>query len=319
MFAHVFPLQDIFHLWDKLLLGDSSFPLCVGLSILLQLRERLLSAEFNDCILLFSDLPAVDIERCVADSVRLFSITPPSLSWRKYGSAESAGPLTGGKKDPASDTRNGFSDVIIVNDHDPLEIDSITLKEQKAEKVPRIAGREVLEMLGLVKKRKKQRRKNLSGVPAKREEEERDDEDKQQHLSDYSLCANRTHCQVLVVDTRTPEEYKLGTLPDSLHLPAASSFVETAENENGAFNDPYAMGMGLPPPVELTAEAKDALSLRRKGKDLICVVGAGGERHKEAVTFAERLLRLNYSRVCLMHGGMEIFRPMAGMLCVPDT
>ena len=51
-------------MWDKLLLGDSSFPLCIGLAILLQLRERLLEAEFNDCILLFSDLPAVDIERC---------------------------------------------------------------------------------------------------------------------------------------------------------------------------------------------------------------------------------------------------------------
>ena len=36
MFAHVFPLHNIFHLWDKLLLGNSSFPLCVALSILYQ-------------------------------------------------------------------------------------------------------------------------------------------------------------------------------------------------------------------------------------------------------------------------------------------
>lgn len=71
MFAHVFPLRDIFHLWDQLLLGDSSFPLSIGMSVLLQLRERLLRAEFNDCILLFSDLPQVDIERCVKDSVKL--------------------------------------------------------------------------------------------------------------------------------------------------------------------------------------------------------------------------------------------------------
>ena len=53
----------------------------------LQLRERLLSAEFNDCILLFSDLPAVDIERCVKDSVHIFCTTPKSLTWRKFGSA----------------------------------------------------------------------------------------------------------------------------------------------------------------------------------------------------------------------------------------
>ena len=53
----------------------------------LQLRERLLSAEFNDCILLFRDLPAVDIERCVKDSVHIFCTTPKSLTWRKFGSA----------------------------------------------------------------------------------------------------------------------------------------------------------------------------------------------------------------------------------------
>ena len=70
MFAHVFPLHNIFHLWDKLLLGNSSFPLCVALAILYQLRDRLLDAEFNDCILLFSDLPAIDIERCVKDSIQ---------------------------------------------------------------------------------------------------------------------------------------------------------------------------------------------------------------------------------------------------------
>ena len=71
MFAHVFPLHNIFHLWDKLLLGNSSFPLCVALAILYQLRDRLLHAEFNDCILLFSDLPAIDIERCVKDSIQV--------------------------------------------------------------------------------------------------------------------------------------------------------------------------------------------------------------------------------------------------------
>ncbi|KAJ9583279.1 hypothetical protein L9F63_022375, partial [Diploptera punctata] len=57
MFSHVFPLHKIFHLWDKLLLGDASFPLYVGLAILQQLRDTLLSSGFNECILLFSDLP----------------------------------------------------------------------------------------------------------------------------------------------------------------------------------------------------------------------------------------------------------------------
>ena len=53
----VFPLHKIFHLWDTLLLGNASFPFCIGVAILLQLRERLLANGFNECILLFSDLP----------------------------------------------------------------------------------------------------------------------------------------------------------------------------------------------------------------------------------------------------------------------
>ena len=53
----VFPLHKIFHLWDTLLLGNSSFPFCIGVAILQQLRDRLLANGFNECILLFSDLP----------------------------------------------------------------------------------------------------------------------------------------------------------------------------------------------------------------------------------------------------------------------
>ena len=56
-FADVFPLHKIFHLWDTLLLGNSSFPLCIGVAILQQLRTQLLSYGFNECILLFSDMP----------------------------------------------------------------------------------------------------------------------------------------------------------------------------------------------------------------------------------------------------------------------
>uniref|UniRef100_A0A8C8HV23 TBC domain-containing protein kinase-like protein n=1 Tax=Oncorhynchus tshawytscha TaxID=74940 RepID=A0A8C8HV23_ONCTS len=56
-FKDVFPLHKIFHLWDTLLLGNSSFPFCIGVAILQQLRDRLLANGFNECILLFSDLP----------------------------------------------------------------------------------------------------------------------------------------------------------------------------------------------------------------------------------------------------------------------
>ncbi|XP_022916046.2 TBC domain-containing protein kinase-like protein [Onthophagus taurus] len=88
MFSHVFPLHKILHLWDKLLQGDSSFPLHVGLSVLTQLRSRLLSSGFNECILLFSDLPDVDMERCVNDSLRTYKSTPKSLTVREHQNKE---------------------------------------------------------------------------------------------------------------------------------------------------------------------------------------------------------------------------------------
>ena len=56
-FSDVFPLKKIYHLWDTLLLGNSSYPLCIGVAILDQLRDQLLSFGFNECILLFSDMP----------------------------------------------------------------------------------------------------------------------------------------------------------------------------------------------------------------------------------------------------------------------
>ncbi|GCC26300.1 hypothetical protein chiPu_0004716 [Chiloscyllium punctatum] len=84
MFTHVFPLHKIFHLWDTLLLGNSSFPFCIGVAILQQLRDRLLSNGFNECILLFSDLPEIDIERCVRESINLFCWTPKSATYRQH-------------------------------------------------------------------------------------------------------------------------------------------------------------------------------------------------------------------------------------------
>ena len=61
----VFPLHKIFHLWDTLLLGNSSFPFCIGVAILQQLRDRLLANGFNECILLFSDLPGRSMSWCL--------------------------------------------------------------------------------------------------------------------------------------------------------------------------------------------------------------------------------------------------------------
>lgn len=84
LIADVFPLHKICHLWDKLLLGNASFPLCIGLAVLQQLRDTLLESGFNECILLFSDMPEIDIERCVKDSIEIFCSTPRSVTYRQH-------------------------------------------------------------------------------------------------------------------------------------------------------------------------------------------------------------------------------------------
>lgn len=83
-FKDVFPLHKICHLWDKLLLGNASFPLCIGLAVLHQLRDALLESGFNECILLFSDMPEIDIERCLKESIEIFCSTPRSVTYRRY-------------------------------------------------------------------------------------------------------------------------------------------------------------------------------------------------------------------------------------------
>lgn len=114
-------------------MGNESFPLCVALAILQQLRPRLLGAEFNDCILLFSDLPAIDIEECVNDSIRIFCATPKSLTYRKCGVV---GKATEQPQQPSGQNSD-------------LTLSSLTVEMQKADIVPRISGEELLMLLGL--------------------------------------------------------------------------------------------------------------------------------------------------------------------------
>lgn len=88
MFSHVFPLHKIFHLWDKLILGDNSYPLFIGIAILKQLKNTLLKSGFNECILLFSDLPDIVMETCVNDSETMYQFTPKSVTYRKFAMHE---------------------------------------------------------------------------------------------------------------------------------------------------------------------------------------------------------------------------------------
>uniref|UniRef100_A0A0R3RWD2 Protein kinase domain-containing protein n=1 Tax=Elaeophora elaphi TaxID=1147741 RepID=A0A0R3RWD2_9BILA len=85
-FAHILPLHKLFYVWDVLLLSDSSFPLFVGLAIMEQLRTGLITTHFNDAILLFSDLPDLNMERLVQYSLNYYNAVPASCTFRQYAS-----------------------------------------------------------------------------------------------------------------------------------------------------------------------------------------------------------------------------------------
>nr|XP_057902034.1 TBC domain-containing protein kinase-like protein [Doryrhamphus excisus] len=141
MFTHVFPLHKIFHLWDTLLLGNSSFPFCIGVAILKQLRDRLLANGFNECILLFSDLPEIDIERCVRDSINLFSYTPKSATYRQHAQPQK---VSG---------ENGYGKHVTYYSSDyqdfpktDLSREPLALFDLKAEVSPRISAEDFIDL-----------------------------------------------------------------------------------------------------------------------------------------------------------------------------
>lgn len=121
MFSHVFPLHKILHLWDKLMLGDNSYPLFIGISILKQLKSTLLSSGFNECILLFSDLPDIVMENCVVESQKMYETTPKSVSHREH----------------------------VIRDEKPQEFDisGVSLAELQSEMCPRISANDYSHLL----------------------------------------------------------------------------------------------------------------------------------------------------------------------------
>ncbi|CAG9823731.1 unnamed protein product [Phaedon cochleariae] len=122
LFSHVFPLYKILHLWDKVLLGNSSYSLHIGLSVLTQLRDRLLNAGFNECILLFSDLPEVDIEKSVYLSTDTFKTTPTSITAREHENCE-------------------------FQERDKYDISGVTLEDLKRERYPRISANDIVSLV----------------------------------------------------------------------------------------------------------------------------------------------------------------------------
>ncbi|XP_067424343.1 TBC domain-containing protein kinase-like protein isoform X1 [Emydura macquarii macquarii] len=198
MFTHVFPLHKIFHLWDTLLLGNSSFPFCIGVAILQQLRDRLLANGFNECILLFSDLPEIDIERCVRESVNLFCWTPKSATFRQHAQPPKQASEGNGSRGSMSCFSADYQDA----PKSDLSRDSIQLNDLKAEGSPRISAE---DLIGLCE---------LTGPI---------------HFKTPTKKTKSSKPKLLVVDIRNSEDFNRGHISGSINIPFGSSF--TAEGE----------------------------------------------------------------------------------------
>ncbi|CAJ1052387.1 TBC domain-containing protein kinase-like protein isoform X1 [Xyrichtys novacula] len=193
MFTHVFPLHKIFHLWDTLLLGNSSFPFCIGVAILQQLRDRLLANGFNECILLFSDLPEIDIERCVRESVNLFCWTPKSATYRQHAQPPKA-PGENGFGKPATYYSSDYQDMPKTD----LSREPLALCDLKAEVSPRISAEDLIDLCEL----------SLSG-PSKR--------------------TKAGKPKIIAVDIRSVEDFNRGYISGSINIPFSSAFGADSE------------------------------------------------------------------------------------------
>ncbi|CAF1036134.1 unnamed protein product [Brachionus calyciflorus] len=232
MFAHVFPLYKIFHLWDCLLVGSSSFPLCIGVAILKQLRNILLNSDFNECILFFSELPEINIEKCVKDSVNIFKNTPESCMYREHSGNESK------------------------LEESLLDMTPVSLDKMRAELAPRISGRDIL-----------------------------------------SLVENKENNYILI-DIRSSSEYSNEFITNSKNIPyEAINFQKLSQTGSLSSLNENDMTLSL-------------IHLLNKNKNSIKIVMSCEESiDSEAVDLANRLVKLKYSRVCVLHKGFEILKP----------
>jgi len=76
----MFSLDQIWRMWDTVLVSPPSLPLFIAISVLEALRELLLPLDFNALILLFSSLPELNMEALMISALEYLRTTPPSLT-----------------------------------------------------------------------------------------------------------------------------------------------------------------------------------------------------------------------------------------------
>ena len=201
-------------------------------------------------------------------------------------------------------------------------MESITLEQQKREKVPRISGEEALILLGLAKTR-------ITGKPIQVVSLNVPDDGASAECT--SKLGRMSKSRMIILDVRSSTEFKRGALPDSINIPfnkafSASQIVDTEKGQEYGENLAGEMENRL---LQLSQDVVENLNHSNRGSKIICVVCSSKNKFSnnyktdEAQQFAAGLLRMNYNRVCTLHNGIEAFRALAGagedVLVVPNV
>ncbi|KRX36877.1 TBC domain-containing protein kinase-like protein [Trichinella murrelli] len=234
MFAHVLPLHKLFHVWDVLLLGGNAFPLCIGAAVLCDMEDRLLHCEFNECIILFSDVPEINVENCLKKALEIYQLAPKTLLYQRRLSAVFVNGKSNCRLDP-------FSFTLQVGTQLGLHLEEVD--NDNVAPCPEICAEEML----FLSERKK----------------------------------NDVNNSLIIVDVRDKEDFDHYSIPGSINIPYNSAF------EDGNFFLPSMLK-----------------NLLNKHYYMAVIVGSGSDL--KARQFTLLLVGLNYSRICLLHRGIEV-------------
>ncbi|KAH0615901.1 hypothetical protein JD844_026521 [Phrynosoma platyrhinos] len=326
--SYVFPLHKIFHLWDTLLLGNSSFPFCIGVAILQQLRDRLLSNGFNECILLFSDLPEIDIERCVRESISLFCWTPKSATYRQYAQH----PKQASEVTCTRSLMSCFSSDYQDAPRSDLSRDSIKLNDLKSEVSPRISAEDLIDLCDLTgpghfktppKKTKSSKPKLL--IVDIRNSEEYPSKLKMSQLTYLSTIFFFSYVEYCNIYDETIIRFiALNVFYSNANFEVSNSnrkewckmnhYLLPSFNRghiSGSINIPF--GSAFTTEGELIQCAATSMLQSFKGRVVVIV----GHVAKNAALFAAHLVKTKYPRVCILDGGINKIKP-TGLLTVPS-
>lgn len=84
LFTHILHMDKIYRLWDRLLMEQTTFPLFLAVAMMQMLRDQLLAMDFNSCILFFSNMPNLPMDRCFVLGTKLYQKTPLTILIRKF-------------------------------------------------------------------------------------------------------------------------------------------------------------------------------------------------------------------------------------------